>query len=112
MKNNNDISTVTMRDMKTFNDIKFGPHPLGGIQGKLIINGITLSVVAGEGLYSSPRTNGTSPKDFVSFEIGVWDDNGWLTSQLVDTDGDDVKGWQTIDDINNVIKKIEDLTIS
>ena len=51
MKNNNDISTVTMRDMKTFNDIKFGPHPLGGIQGKLIINGITLSVVAGEGLY-------------------------------------------------------------
>ena len=112
MKNNNDISTVTMRDMKTFNDIKFGPHPLGGIQGKLIINGITLSVVAGEGLYSSPRTNGTSPKDFVSFEIGVWDDNGWLTSKLVDTDGDDVKGWQTIDDINNVIKKIEDLTIS
>ena len=112
MKNNNDISTVTMRDMKTFNDIKFGPHPLGGIQGKLIINGITLSVVGGEASYSSPRTNGTSPKDFDSFEIGVWDDNGWLTSELVDTDGDDVKGWQTIDDINNVIKKIEDLTIS
>ena len=56
--------------------------------------------------------NGTSPKDFDSFEIGVWDDNGWLTSELVDTHGDDVKGWQTIDDINNVIKKIEDLTIS
>jgi len=112
MKNNNDISTVTMRDMKTFNDIKFGPHPLGGIQGKLIINGITLSVVAGKGLYSSPRTNETSPNDFDSFEIAVWDDNGWITSELVDTNGDDVMGWQTIDDINNVIKKIEDLTIS
>ena len=73
----------------------------------MIINGITLSVVAGPGLYSSPRTNGTSPKDFDSFEIGVWDDNGWLTSELVDTNGDDVIGWQTIDDINNVIKKIE-----
>ena len=70
MKNNNDISTVTMRDMKNFNDIEFGTHPIGeGIQGKLIINGITLSVVAGPGLYSSPRTNGTSPKDFDSFEI-------------------------------------------
>ena len=31
--------------------------------------------------------------------------------ELVDTNGDDVMGWQTIDDINNVIKKIEDLTI-
>ena len=113
MKNNNDISTVTMRDMKNFNDIQFGPHPIGeGIQGKLIINGITLSVVAGPGLYSSPRANGTSPNDFDSFEIGVWDDNGWLTSELVDTNGDDVMGWQTIDDINKVIKKIEDLTIS
>ena len=58
MKNNNDISTVKMRDMKNFNDIQFGPHPIGkGIQGKLIINGITLSVVAGLLQFTSRQWN-------------------------------------------------------
>lgn len=100
--------------MKTFKDIHFGPHPAGiGIQGKLKVNDHILSVVAGDGLYSSPRENLTSPNDFNSFEVAVFDSNGdWATRKFLPNHSDDVVGWQSKMDISILITKIETLTIS
>lgn len=100
--------------MKNFKDIVFKPHPHGfGIKGSLKVNGHLLSVVAGEGMYSTPRKNLTSPDDFESFEVAVFDSVGnFVTQEVVPNINDDVVGWQTRMDINIIITRIETLTIS
>lgn len=100
--------------MKNFKDIEFKPHPHGlGIQGKLKVNEHTISVVAGEGMYSSPRKNLSSPEDFESFEVAVFSPNGdFVTQEVVPNINDDVAGWQTRMDINIIITRVETLTIS
>ena len=92
-----------------FNDIKFGTHPNGrGIQGKLKVNGFTLSVVAGSFMHSIPREDLNSPDDFSSFEIAVFDSNGdWATQTFFPDLGDDVKGWVDRDEITELIGKLQ-----
>ena len=92
-----------------FNDIKFGTHPTGrGIQGKLKVNGFTLSVIAGTSAYSTPREDLNSPDDFSSFEIAVFDSNGdWATETFFPDLGDDVKGWVDRDEITELIGKLQ-----
>ena len=97
--------------MTNFNDIQFKPHPHGlGIQGSLTLKKfkkeILLSVVAGQGLYSLPREKHLSPDDFQKFEIALLDEGGFCTQDFIEDAGDDVIGWQTRDDINNIIKLI------
>ena len=96
--------------MMTFNDIIFTPHECGGIKGKLKVNEHTLSVIAGGGFYSEPRENLTTPNDFDAFEVAVFAPNGdWATQVFFPTLHDDVIGWQTRDDINELIQKITSL---
>ena len=99
--------------MKNFKDIVFKPHPHGfGIQGSLKVNGHILSVVAGEGLYSEPRKNLTSPDDFESFEVGVFNDKGdFVTNDFLPI-GDDVAGWQSREMIDMILVRMQTLTIS
>ena len=89
--------------MKTFKDIIFKQHKVGkgNIQGLLMLdNGIELSVVAGTGMYSAGK-NGVreavdNVKDVSSFEV-----------MAIDVDGEflgDPKGWQSREDINELIK--------
>ena len=87
--------------MKTFDDLIFTKHPNnidGCVQAKLILdNNITLSVVGGSyGLYGD---------GVESFEIGAWhnDSNDWI--QL--SESDDVIGWQSKEDINQIIQRLE-----
>ena len=89
--------------MKTFKDISWKQHSLGkgAIQGLLMLdNGIELSVVAGEGMYSAGKTGVREAvdnvKDVSSFEV-----------MAIDVDGEflgDPKGWQSREDINELIK--------
>jgi hypothetical protein len=85
--------------MKTFNDLTFTKHPNGidgAVQAKLVLdNNITLSVVGGSGLYG----DGTE-----SFEVGAWynDTNDWIRL----SEHDDVIGWQSKEDINQIIQKL------
>lgn len=95
--------------MKTFDDIKFRPHPNGsGIYGTLKINEYTLSVVAGLVFYSSPKLNLQSSDEFDSFEVAVWDDKkNWVTHKFFDTCfNNDVQGWLNRDDINKLISEL------
>jgi|TARA_B110000977_G_scaffold31136_1_gene41166 hypothetical protein len=89
--------------MKTFKDITFKQHKLGkgNIQGLIMLdNGIELSVVAGTGMYSAGKTGVREAvdnvKDVSSFEV-----------MAIDVDGEflgDPKGWQSREDINELIK--------
>jgi len=93
--------------MKRFKDITFKQHKLGKghIQGLLTLDkGIKLSVVAGKGMYSSGksgvRTSINDVKDASSFEVALIDQDG----NFIGADNDIVLGWQSRDDIDNLIQ--------
>ena len=91
--------------MKTFADVKLKKHRVieGAIQGLLTLdNGIELSVVAGPSLYSLPGGSVfggvlKGPDDVNKFEVAVIDNGG-------DFIGDDVQGWQTRTQIDQIIE--------
>lgn len=94
---------------KTFDDIEFKKHPNGdGIVGNIVINGNTLSVVAGSSFYCFPKKNFKSPNLYTLYEVAVWDENGkFITKELYPGHEHDVMGWVSKDDINSLIEKIE-----
>jgi len=86
--------------MKTFDDLIFKPHPVG-MGGKLaqmeLGNGYTISVVGGrKGLYGDGET---------TFEVAMFDRTGEMLRLSED---DQVLGWQTIDQVNEIIKKFDE----
>lgn len=91
--------------MTNFEDIRFEKHPVGGIKGSLNIKDKKLSVIAGEGFYSTPRESLSNESEFSAFEVAVLDkDGGFCTQKFIE--GDDVLGWMTREDINELIEKI------
>lgn len=92
-----------------FNDLDFTIREgIGGIHAKMeFANGNVLSVIAGSGMYSSPRENLNSPDDFESFEIAIFAPNGdWATRSWFPDLHDDVMGWQSREEINSIIEMI------
>ena len=89
--------------MKTFNDIKFKLHPngMGGILGQMELNnGYKISVVGGgRGLYGDGKT---------TFEVAMFDRVGEMINL---GEKDQVLGWQTKDQINEIIKKFDSETV-
>lgn len=89
--------------MKTFDDLIFEPHkaaPKTGIQASLELgNGKILSVIAGKGFYSSGkegvRETVTKVEDASTFEVAILDP---IHPDI------DVVGWQSREDINEIIK--------
>ena len=89
----------------TFKDLKFKKHRVvkEGIQATLEIKpNVFISVVAGDGLYSTSK-NGvrkgvSNPEDVVSFEVGIIDENLPEDEQQWE-----VMGWQSREDINKLI---------
>jgi len=86
----------------TFKELKFQQHPnriQGAVQAKHTFdNGVTISVVGGgQGLYGDGEQ---------SFEVGAWDKNhDWIRL----SEHDDVIGWQSEEDVNLIIEKLEKL---
>jgi hypothetical protein len=85
--------------MKTFNDLVLKPHPVG-MGGKLaqmeLGNGYTISVVGGrKGLYGDGET---------TFEVAIFDRTGEM---LMLSEDDQVLGWMTIDEVNQIIQKYD-----
>ena len=94
--------------MVTFKDLEFKLRDFGGVGATHTFeNGITISVQAGSGPYSTPREDLTSPDDFSSFEIGMWDANGWVTMELIPGANEDVLGWQDRGEINTIMLLIQ-----
>ena len=95
--------------MKSFKDVIFKKHRLdkGHIQGLLMLdNGIELSVVAGSGMYSAGKDGVrgavNNVKDASSFEVAIFDQDG----EFIQAEHDMVLGWQSREDIDNIIKKL------
>lgn len=85
--------------MKTFRDIEWTTHPVGeGIRGTVeLLNGNTLSIVAGPHMYCSPKMDGSTHTDYSAFEVAIFDkDDEFVCEPL---------GWQTRGDINILIRK-------
>jgi len=90
--------------MKTFKDLVFKKHKVcKGIQASLEIKpNVFISVVAGEGMYSTSR-NGVKKavdkvEDFSSFEVAIINEN------LPDDEQQwDVQGWVSREDIDKLI---------
>ena len=93
--------------MKTFKDLKFKEHPLRvGIQASLELKpNVFLSVIAGEGMYSTSKEGVkkvvSKVEDVVSFEVAIIDKNLAEDQQELE-----VKGWQTREDINLLLANI------
>jgi len=85
--------------MKTFDDLKFKLHPngMGGILGQMeLANGYKISVVGGgKGLYGDGKT---------TFEVAMFDRIGEMIKL---GENDQVLGWQTKEQVNEIIKKFE-----
>ena len=93
--------------MLIFKDLIF-EKTFGGVGAKHTFdNGITISVQAGSGIYSTPKENLTSSDEYSSFEVAMWDeDREWVTKDFVSDAGDDVLGWKSRDEINDLIQLI------
>lgn len=84
--------------MRTFDDLIFKPHPVvsGGVRAKMELkNGYEISVVGGHGLYGDGKK---------TFEVAVFDRQG---NMLELSDYDQVLGYQSKDDITNIIQKYD-----
>ena len=96
--------------MITFKDLVFKKREFGGgIAAKAEFkNGFTISVIAGDLAYSTPREDKDSPDDFSSFEIAVFDPQGnWATKQFISDHDDDVLGWQDRGQINALMLLVQ-----
>lgn len=97
-----------------FEDLKFERQLMGGFGSTTKINGYTLSVQCSSFHYCTPRLNLSSAEDYSSFEIAVIDNSkkAFVTSDFIeDAYGEvpgGVQGWVTREEINKVIKRIEE----
>ena len=94
--------------MKTFNDLKFNIHPVTkkAIHAQLEIKpNVFISVVAGEGMYSTSkdgvRAACTKVEDASTFEVAIIDENLAVGDQEWE-----VTGWQSREDINALLASI------
>ena len=94
--------------MVKFKDLEF-KKTFGGVGATHTFeNGITISVQAGSGIYSTPRENLTSPDDYSSFEVAVIDREGnFITEGFVHDVDVGVLGWQDRDEINALMLLIQ-----
>lgn len=90
--------------MKTFEDLEFKKHSVvNGVAAELELKpNIFLSVVAGEGMYSTSkdgvRAACNEVEDVLSFEVAIIDE-----STPDEEKKWDVRGWQTREDINKIL---------
>ena len=93
----------------TFDNLIFWPHKSDkkySIMSSVFLDKekeIVLSVVAGPNLYCSGREEkmlNPTEKDFASFEVAIIDESK-------EESDFDVRGWQSREDINNIIKGYE-----
>ena len=92
--------------MTQFKDLIFKDHTHMINAHHVFDNEWEISVSAGNGAYSTPREDLKNQESFSSFEIAIFNPKGdFATSEVLQID-DDVVGWQSREDINNIIEMI------
>ena len=94
--------------MKTFKDLVFKKQSTGIINGVYEFDsGMLISVSAGSFAYSTPREDLDSEKDYSSFEVAVFNKEGQFVTKELSHSDNDVSGWRSIDDINELMKSLQ-----
>ena len=95
--------------MVTIDDLQFSPQAHGGIGAVLKTKSkITISIQAGQGLYSTPRKDGLEQESYSAFEIALFNARGNLvTHNFINSGTDSVAGWVPRSVINNIIYQLE-----
>ena len=94
--------------MKTFKDLVFKVRGGENIHAvEKFDNGFSISVVAGEVAYSTPRKNMGSADDFSTFEVAILNDEGSFTRKFFPDHHDDVLGWQERGQINALMLLVQ-----
>jgi hypothetical protein len=102
------VTNKKIKVMTAFKDLKFKKKWNGVGSNYTFDNGITLSVQAGSGIYSTPREDHSSADDYSSFEIAIWNEKGeWITQDIIPTQDGEVKGWVSRDEIDEIISIIK-----
>tara|TARA_B100000900_G_scaffold347796_1_gene313144 strand:+ start:244 stop:558 length:315 start_codon:yes stop_codon:yes gene_type:complete len=94
----------------TFKDIKFETHPhSGGWAGNLKFhNGVRMSIVCGDFAYCTPKLTLKNVEEYSSFEVALLDStNEFCTKKIIPEAEDDVIGWASPKNIEEIISKIE-----
>jgi hypothetical protein len=92
----------------TFKDLKFKKQGHGGIGATAKFKDVTVSIQAGEFVYSTPREDNLDPSQYSSFEVAIWnnsEDGDFVTDKFLDTN-DSVAGWTGKDDIDKLLQKL------
>ena len=95
--------------MVTIDDLQFHPQAHGGIGAVLKTKSkITISIQAGQGLYSTPREDGLEPESYSAFEIALFNVRGnFVTHKFINCGADSIAGWVPRSVINNIIYQLE-----
>ena len=97
---------MTTKTIIQFKDLIFKDNTFMINAHHVFDNNWEISVSAGSGIYSTPKEDLKDPESFSSFEIAIFNQNGdFATSEVLQID-DDVAGWQSREDINNIIEMI------
>jgi hypothetical protein len=90
---------------RTFADLKFKDHPnvQDGVQARLQVGDFSVSVVSMKG--ENPKTYGGlyGNASNGTYEVAVFKDNDMLPLAPCD----DVKGWQSVDDLNALLDSLQ-----
>ena len=94
--------------MKKFEDLKFKLNRYGGFGATHVFdNGTEISVQASKDHYCTPKRNLSSPDEFSSFEIAIWDAQGnFATKNFFPKHDEDIKGWVSRKEITEIIEKL------
>jgi hypothetical protein len=108
-KHNNTNNLNTINDMITIDDLKFKRQFHGGIGAVLKTKSkVTISIQAGESLYSVPRENDLELYSYTAFEVALLNTKGeFITKQFLDTGGEEVAGWVSRDVIDTLIYQLD-----
>ena len=95
--------------MVTIDDLQFSPQVHGGIGAVLKTKSkITISIQAGQGIYSTPREDGLEAESYSAFEVALINYKGdFITDKFINCGEDKVAGWVSRSVINNVIYQLE-----
>ena len=95
--------------MVTTDDLEFKKQTHGGIGAVLKTKSkVTISIQAGEGIYSNPRENGLEPDSYISFEVALLNTKGvFITDKFINCHGDKVAGWVPREVIDTLIYQLD-----
>ena len=95
--------------MVTIDDLEFTKQTHGGIGAVLKTKSkVTISIQAGEHIYSAPRENGLEADGYTLFEVALLNTKGaFITDKFLNCHGDQVAGYVSKDVIDTLIYQLD-----